>query len=191
MKKILFLDVETSGYSALNLLDRSNNYEYQIVSIGLVVTKPGSWKEIDRHYVEIKWNGSSAWDPGAEKIHKLSKDHLEEYGLIESDAVAEISNFILKHFNPDHQIMVGGHNVSTFDRHFLVSLFNKYGMQIRLSGRAIDTFSVGMTLLNCENSDQLFELIGVTRGEHNALEDTRLALKAIRLTSKLFSESVM
>lgn len=190
MSNILFIDVETSGYSKTNFEDRSNKYQFQIVSIGAIVADAKTWKERDRFYVEIQWNGESDWDPSAEKVHGLSKDYLREHGESEEQGFLQICEFILRHFDPAKHITLGGHNVSTFDRHFLIQLFDKYQATIQFSGRAVDTYTLGQVLFGCENSQELFEMLGIARTEHNALEDTQLALKAVRLSSSLFKQHV-
>ena len=190
MNKVLFFDVETSGYDKINFEDRSGCYKFQIVSVGICIVNPLTWKEIDSFYIEIKWNGYSEWDPGAEKVHKLSQEYLDEHGVDQDEAFVLLCEFIVKHFDANKQITLGGHNVSTFDRHFLIQLFNQYDAQIKLSGRAIDTYTLGKVLFGTDNSDELFEMVGVQRAGHNALEDTRLALKVVRLASTLFKQSV-
>lgn len=190
MKNVLFFDVETSGYSKTNYSDRSNQYQFQIVSIGMIIVSPKTWKALDREYIEIQWNGTSAWDPGAERVHGLSKEYLLENGLPEEDAFDRICEFLVKHFDVAKPITLGGHNVSTFDRHFLLSLFDKYDSTIQVSGRAIDTYTLGKVLYGCDDSTQLFEMLGISRGDHNALEDTELALKAVRLSHNLFTSNV-
>jgi DNA polymerase III epsilon subunit-like protein len=190
LSRILFVDFETSGYHKDNYEDRSNKYEYQIVSIGAIVVSSGSWKAIDKFYTEVQWNGESKWDPQAEHIHGLSKQHLAEHGVPEEEALVAFAEFVAKNIDTTKQLTLGGHNVSTFDRHFLVSWFDKYQIPLQLSGRAIDTYTLGKVLFNAENSNELFELVGTTRKSHNALEDVELALKVVRMVSKLFKESV-
>jgi hypothetical protein len=182
----LFIDVETSGYSRLNMLDRSDGYKYQIVSIGAIVASSTTWKPIDTFYVEMQWNKTSAWDFGAQNVHHLTREHLEEHGVPEEDGLAMFCEFLLKHYDTSKAITLGGHNVATFDRHFLLNLFKKYDMTLELSGRGIDTHTIGKVLYGTKDSNELFELIGVERAEHNALEDAQLALKIIRQTHKLF-----
>jgi DNA polymerase III epsilon subunit-like protein len=187
---ILFLDVETSGYDFDNILDRSGGYRYQIVSIGLIVVSPTTWKVREELYVEIKYNGESFWDKKAEAVHGLTKDYLEENGLDEEEAFLVIAEFLTRHFDVNKPIILGGHNVSTFDRHFLVALFAKYDVKLSLSGRAIDTYSLGRVLFGTNDSTELFEMVGGERVTHNALEDAQLALKVVRMCNKLFNDAV-
>lgn len=55
----------------------------------------------------------------------------------------------------------------------------------RFHHRMIDTFSIGYTLLGTEDSNQLFEKIGVVRGKHGALEDAQSCLDVLRSVSML------
>lgn len=190
MADMLFYDVETSGYAKDNARDRSGNYQFQIVSIGMLAVNSSTWKATAEKYIEFKPNPNCSWDPGAERVHGLSQQYLEEHGVEEEEGVASICEFIATHFNLDKAIIAGGHNTSTFDRHFLLNLLDKYQMTLNFSGRAVDTYTLGKTLYNCNDSNELFELVGVARGNHNALEDARLALKAVRTTSKIFKLAV-
>lgn len=183
---ILFLDFETSGYSKTNFEDRSNKYQYQIVSIGAVVVDSVKWQEIDHFYTEIQWNLTSKWDNSAQQVHGLSREHLEEHGVPEEEAFGEFCVFVSTYFDPAKAITLGGHNVATFDRHFLVQLFDKYNAQIKLGGRTVDTYTLGQVLFGTSDSTELFELLGISRGDHNALEDARMAAKVARLTNRLF-----
>lgn len=187
---VLAFDSETSGV-ALGMLDPthdpSTGETFQMVSVGLIVADVATLQPIDELYIEIKWNGESAWKESAEKIHGLSKSYLAVNGLTEEEAVAEIGTFLLKHFGPANCIHLLGHNVATFDRYFLAQLFAKYGIDLQFGNRHIDTYSLGVVLLGAYNSDDLFASLGLgVRDTHNALEDTRLTLAAARRLQKLF-----
>lgn len=187
---VLAFDCETSGV-AIGQLDPTHNPEtgetYQMVSAGFIVADVATLQPIDQLYVEIKWNGESTWNDGAEKIHGLSKAHLEVNGLTEEEAVSEIGTFLMNHFGPDNCIHMLGHNVATFDRYFLFRLFEKFGIELQFGNRHIDTYSLGVTLLGAYNSDQLFDELGLgTRDAHNALEDTQLTLEAAKRMQRIF-----
>jgi len=183
-KYALALDTETTGL-AYNTLDPSFDPEtgkdYQAVSYGLIIVDSETLEEVDELYIEVKYNGTSEWSDKAQEIHGLSIEHLEEYGISEEDAVIVMGEFIFKYFGPDSIIPLLGHNVATFDRYFIDRLFKKFGINLRFSGRNIDTFAVGFTVFNLFNSDQIFSAIGgEKRGQHNALEDAREAVNVIR-----------
>ncbi len=144
-------------------------------------------KPIDKLYVEIKWDGVSAWSDKAEAVHGLSKAYLTEHGMDEEEAACEIGSFILDHFGPSSIVHVAGHNVATFDMFFLRRLMNKFGIMFKTGNRFIDTNSVGFAAFETFTSDQLFDLVGVKRKEHNALEDAMAVLKVLHRTRKMYS----
>ena len=190
MSKVLFIDVETSGYSRNTGMDRSNGYKYQIVSLGGVVSDTKTLKEGNSFYIEIKPNGVSLWDSEAEAVHGLSREYLEENGVEEEEALAAFCEFLSENFDTNKALTLGGHNVDTFDRHFLLSWFDKYNMALKLSGHSIDSFSVGSILYNTKDSNELFEMFNVVRDKHNSLEDAQAALKAVRMIRTIFNKAL-
>lgn len=188
-ENILALDTETTGV-AIGQLDpttRADGEYYQMVSAGFIIADVKTFKPIDKLYVEIKWNGESRWESRAEGVHGLSKKYLEKNALSEEDAVVEIGQFLLKHYSPESDLRLLGHNVATFDRYFLSHLFERHGIKLKFGNRHIDSFALGMTLLEAYNSDDLFEALGMqARESHNAMEDTEMTLKAVRMMKKMF-----
>lgn len=191
--KFLSIDAETSGL-AFNSVDPSydstTGTEYQSVSWGMVVADAVTLKPIDKLYVEIKWNGESEWSDGAEKVHGLSRDYLDENGMSEEDAACEIASFVLEHFDPNKPVVLCGHNVTSFDVFFLRRLLNKFGIMFKTGNRYIDTNSIGFACYGTYNSDDLFDLVGVNRGEHNALEDALAALKVVHATRLVYNAAI-
>lgn len=178
--QFLAIDLETSGMS-FTTADPSNNYEYQIVSIGLIVSNVNTYTEDYMFYREIKWNGTSSWNSKAEAVHGLSREYLEESGVYEEDAVADIVEFIMQHFDITKPIVLMGHNVVSFDKPFFQALLAKYDITLKFSHRAIDSFPMGLLVVNAFDSDELFNNMGFPqRKEHNALEDIRYTLKAFK-----------
>jgi oligoribonuclease (3'-5' exoribonuclease) len=195
--KVLALDCETSGinYNAFGI-DVATGY--QSVSWGFVVADGSTLKPIDELYIEIKYDGVSKWDAGAEKIHGLSQEYLAANGMTNEEAVEEIVNFVVKHWNPDadtsseRNVRCLGQNVATFDIWFLIKLFEDAGATelrndiFRTGNRFIDTSSIGY-VMGCYNSDDLFDMVGVHRGDHNALEDAHASLTAVRTAKKMYN----
>lgn len=192
-QKVLFMDAETTGL-AFNSDDPSydpeTGEEFQSVSWGLVVADAKTLKPIDKLYVEIQWNGESQWNERAEQVHGLSKEYLMENGLTEEEAACEIATFVLNHFDPDRPVCCGGHNVATFDVFFMRRLMRKFDIMFKTGNRFIDTNSIGFGCYETYNSDDLFELIGVTRDQHNALEDAMASLNVVYKTRKIY-ESIL
>lgn len=188
--KILFVDVETSGYDQNNMMDRSGNGKFQMTSLGAAVANANSLKELDSFYIEFKYIEGCAWSESAERIHGLSKEHLEAAGVTYEDGFTQFVEFLIQHFDPSRAITLGGHNVATFDRHFIIRFFEHNDAAIQLSGHSVDSYTLGKVLLNANNSNELFEQVGVDRGTHNALEDARASLKAARLVKKLYETAL-
>lgn len=194
---VLAADAETSGI-AFGSVDPTFNpktsEEFTAVSFGLIVADVNTFKPIDELYVEIQFNEDRyVWSEGAERVHGLSRDYLRDNGLTRSEAAHKIREFLEKYYGPLDEIRklpLLGHNVATFDRYFLIELLREIGPEPKFGNRHIDTFGLGVTLLNCFSSDELFELLGLERdpNNHNALQDARHALKAVRLIKKYFMQ---
>lgn len=186
---ILAMDCETSAIckGSRNLAtDENNKSRYaQPVSWGLAVLDGNTYEIIDTLYVEIKWDGKSIWDMGAEAIHGLSREYLEQHGKSEEEALIEIANFIYKYFG-NRSIIALGHNVA-FDIAFMQDMYDRHGIDIIFGGRRIDSFSLGHSLLGATSSDELFKLVGLSdRNSHNAMEDIIMTIEAINRIRNLF-----
>lgn len=192
-EKLLILDCETSGLingdnSAIN----SKTGEYcQAVSMGLIVVNSTTLAKIDELYVEIQWDGKSQWHDRAQQVHGLTKQYLKEHGVPRYEAVELIGNFILYNFGPDTAITVAAHNPH-FDVAFLRELMESEGIVLKFSHRKVDTNSIGFAVFNTYTSDQLFELIGITRDpkNHNALDDARGVLKVLQTVKTLSTKLI-
>lgn len=198
---VLAADCETTG-----LCFNSDNPAYnpktgerhQAVSWGLVVADAHTLKPIEELYLEIKWNdhsldareADSTFGRKAESIHGLSLEHLENNGVDEQDAVIQIGELILKYWG-DQNIRMLGHNVATFDLHFLRTMFREYNIELKFGNRHVDTSSVGFVCFETYTSDQLFEECGFEqRKDHNALVDAKYALGAARIARLIFQNAL-
>jgi DNA polymerase III epsilon subunit-like protein len=193
-EKLLVVDCETSGM-AFNCDDPSYNPKtgevYQSVSWGLIVANAQTLKPIEEKYLEIKWDGESKWEKRAQQVHGLSLEHLEKNGLDAEEAVTEIAGLILNHWGPDSPICLCGHNVATFDMWFLKRLLRSQEIEVKFGNRHVDTNSIGFGAYTTYNSDDLFAQVGCPErdpNKHNALDDARNALQAVRVTRQLFSQ---
>lgn len=180
-KYILAMDCESTGLFFNNDDPSIEGDAYHMaVSWGLIVLDADTLAEVDRLYVEIKWDGKSAWDDGAEKVHGLSKEHLDKNGMSEEDACCAIANLIVKYWG-NTPIVTLGHNVVTFDLYFLKNMMRRQGIELIFGNRHIDTNSVGFVSMSTYNSDELFEVMGLEeRTLHNALEDIELTVEVCR-----------
>jgi len=183
--KILAMDCETSGIN----WDAGKSHSMstvatgqQAVSWGLVISDTETYKPIDELYVEIKWNGISHWDTKAQEVHGLSKEHLEEHGLAEEDALYDMIEFIMKHLNIKKPIYCLGHNVASFDIPFFKDLLFRHSIKgLKFGHRHFDTFALSMGTVKQYDSPTLFNKVGLSeRTTHNALDDAKMALESYR-----------
>lgn len=191
-ERLLFIDCETSGlaYNSPDpSYDEATGKTYQAVSWGLVVADAKTLKAIERLYVEVKWDGKSEWSTSAERVHGLSLAYLEENGVTEEEAVVEIAELILKYWGPEGVVCVGGHNVGSFDLHFLRRILTDNGIHVKFGSRVVDTNSIGFGTFGTFNSDDLFETVGVpARAEHNALADADAARVTVQRIRRMFTQ---
>lgn len=194
---ILALDFETSSMFFRPCPSPSTNRETgeycQVVSGGFIVADINTFLPIASLYIEVKWDGISVWHDGAFKVHGLSKQHLDDNGLTEEDAVLKIGEFLMEHFDCSRAIQLLGHNVASFDVHFLYDMFARQGVQLNISNRIVDTYSLGEVMLGAKSSDQLFWEMGLPNRDpamHNALTDAEHALTVARkfkqIANKIF-----
>lgn len=191
-ERFLVIDVETSGYAKADdaSFDPVTGDTYQTVSIGLIVVNAQTLKSIEELYVEIKWDGVSKWSAGAQAVHGLTLEYLEEHGATTEEAALQVANLILDHWGPTSPVVLCGHNVMSFDVWFIKRLLRSVGIEVIFSNRSIDSFAVGMSTVGTHNSDDLFAYVGCdTRdaAKHNALDDARMALTVIQNVRKLWT----
>lgn len=187
---VFAVDCETSG---LNYKSDNITNNYQSVSWGIIAADAETFETIDKLYVEIKHDKSKyMWDYKAEKVHGLTRDYLEENGLSEEEAAAEIGEFILDHTGSvDEPIVLLGHNVATFDLLFLKKLLKGNGLPFKFAHRSLDSFSLSMATVKEYNSDDLFHAFGLgERGDHNALEDAENALEVFRQVNLIWKKLI-
>lgn len=189
--RILVFDAETTGLCSSNVCspDTADNGYYQAISYGMIVANADTYEAIEKLYLEVKWDGISLWSSGAEKVHGLSKEHLEQYGLDEEDAVAEIATLIYNHWG-DKVVSVCAQNPH-FDIAFLDSTLKRHGIHVKFSNRRVDTSTLGAVLLGAHTSDQIFSAVGIdTRGIHNSLQDAECCLQTLRTVRMLWKACV-
>ena len=174
---LLCIDYETTG------LDIREG-KHQPISIGALVVKSDTLEVVDKIYLECQAELQRfEWDPGAERIHGLSPEHLDTQPTMK-DAATALFAFLIKYFKAGDAITCIGHNPH-FDTTCLLLWMKEIEVKLRLSHRKIDTFSIGFALFAAENSNQLFELVGVKRDAHNALEDAEATVAALQFARKV------
>jgi oligoribonuclease (3'-5' exoribonuclease) len=175
IEKILAFDCETTGFN----YGVNPSIGHAMVSAGFIVAD-ANFNPIEELYVEFKWDGKSKWTKEAEKIHGLSVQYLEQHGLSHPEAAEKIGGLLFDHWGDTKPIMLLGTNVMSFDIFFLDAFLQSQEIPFRFAHRGMDTFSLSMGTVRAETSNELFELLGLKRGTHNALEDARTSLQAFR-----------
>ena len=186
MDFVLGMDCETTG---INFDSYQPSKGHQAVSWGFLVIDARTLKVIEELYLEIKWNkemkakrkADSNFGKKAESVHGLTYDYLEENGITEKEAATQIANLIYKYWGPNNTISSLGANTVKFDMDFLMTLLNKYGIDPRIAARHVDSHSIGFATVGSFSTDEFFDTMGLDqRDKHNALEDIKMTLEAIR-----------
>jgi hypothetical protein len=189
-KHSLFIDWETTGADFDQGYDHTFE-KYQGISLGLVVADNETLEEVDSKYVLIKWNPKYEWTAGAEKVHGLTQEFLEENGVDQEEALADIIEFMLPYFGDSvfspleapegsAKVCLGGHNID-FDIAATQALFKLFGLKLHVHHVKLETSGASFIAIGEYRSNVVFEFFnGEVRGKHNALDDARLALGAAR-----------
>lgn len=192
-KYSLFLDWETSGAN-FKLTYPEQAEQYQGIQLGLVIADNETFNEVDSLKLNIKFDPKYKWEEGAQKVHGISREFLEENGVSREDAAIEVIEFILKYFQKDTLFMLsdgpidrnssricfGGHNLG-FDIAHFKALLAVVGFGVDDHHVKLDSAMIGFHATGMYKSDDLFQLFGADkRGDHDALQDTRQALAVAR-----------
>lgn len=187
------IDWETSGYNPPREMEgHFIGYadKHQGIALGAVIFDVQTFEAIDTFYVEIKFDSKYEWSDGAEKIHGLSREHLEKNGSSKEDAAIAFANFLVKYFMPDEELLVMGHN-KDFDIAFLHQFLEPFGIMPKIWYRGINTCDIGIVCFGLPKSDLIFEHIGLPpRQDHNALEDAIYTLEVCK-TVRTIMNSVL
>ena len=201
-ENVLAIDCDTTGLCFTSESPVYNSYtkeRHQTVSWGLIVANATTFEPVEELYLEIKWNDSSilqrqqnpSFGKEAENVHGLTKTYLDEHGISEEQAAAEIGNLIVKHWGVDSCVRTLGHNVATFDLLFLRDLLTRQQLNFKFGNRHYDSSSLSLGTVGAFNSDDLFTTLGFdARNAHNSLEDARMSLNAFRIISTLWKGKV-
>lgn len=203
---VLAVDCETTGLCFKNpdndespVYNPTTGERHQALSWGFIVARADDFSTVEELYLEVKWNEESlqqrlnnpSFGVGAEKVHGLTFQYLEENGISEEEAVLRIGELILKYFGPENAIKLLGHNVHLFDLAFLRDLFKRHGIPLKFGNRHYDTNSAAFMTFKTWNSDELFEQVGFdARNDHNALDDIKMTLEAARVIRLIFQKAL-
>lgn len=164
---------------------------YDMVSIGAVaVTRRTDGAHVvlseSPFYVEISPHGG-AHDPGAMKVHGLTREHLEQHGVPLPDALKRLNAWAdgQKQGAGDKLVFVG-HNAA-FDWSFVNHSYVRTGVPNPFGWKALDTKSLAMGVLGLEwldtNKERLAEMLPglgdqeaerVHRADYDALYQARI-----------------
>lgn len=157
---------------------------YNLISLGVVVVRrdPATGKHTlgAEKYWELQL-AFPGWEDEAERIHKLTREHLDKHGLPPRQVLTELSAFTKQHCAENEKPLFVGHNapfdwmmVNYYYHHFAVK--NPYGYN------ALDTkaMATGKHRLSWpdSNKEKLLELYPRLRAPaenmvHNALADAK------------------
>ena len=195
-----WFDWETTGVDYDGGLDGTAR-KYQGISVGIVIADNRTFEEVDALYLEIKFDKNKyQWTEGAEKIHGLSREHLEKNGVPRDEALASIIEFLSKYFGenivcltphkPDQKVCIGGHNVS-FDIKMIGQIFEDFGFNLGIHHVILDTTAAAFLAVGLYKSNDVFTYFGAEKREqHNALEDARQSLAVARGIHELVQVAV-
>lgn len=183
---LLVVDTETSGSSWETYEETFRRY--QVLSIALILATSDTFKPVKELYIELKFDaGKYEWTTQAEAIHGLTREHLEENGLSNEDAAAEVAQFIFDHFGTG-KVMILGHNPG-FDIAALEQLLEPHGVMPTLHHVVLDTSALGVFTIGEFRSKPLFEFFHGSRAEkHNALDDARMTLEVAATVRGVMNE---
>lgn len=178
-KYCIFIDWETTGADFDSGLTTK---KYQGISFGAVIASTETFEEVASMYRELKFDSTKyQWTEGAEKIHGLSRDYLNEHGVDRAEALHDLLELIQQYIGASGKIMIGGHNVQ-FDIDFTNQLTEDCaGFKFDLHHVKLETSALGFITTGIYRSNELFQLFGAdARGKHNALDDARQSLAVAR-----------
>ncbi len=155
---------------------------FNMVSLGAVPVRAGAdgrWTvdtiELYQEYKPV----FPGWDPGAEKIHGISREHLERSGLEIRPAMEALKEWAKSNSRKTRCVFVG-HN-APFDWSFVAYYFAYVGMENPFGYNALDTKALSMGKLDLgwleTSKENLQALLPLPKQDdskvHNALYDAR------------------
>lgn len=183
----ILIDFETSGSDVTN----KNHGIYQGISFGALMVDMKDFSVVDSIYREIKFNGDKyQWSKDAEAVHGFTKEYLEQNGVSQEDALADLMEWIIKWIYVPEKLFVMGHNVP-FDQIFIRQLFDVGGIGINFHHIHIDTSPMAYFLVQEYRSDVVFDLFaGTERDTHNALDDCWACFNTLKAMKRIFDKGM-
>lgn len=169
---ILCLDFETSGLSSK---------VHQGLQVGAIVLSADFKDRLGECCISVRFDDSRfQWTKEAELINGRRKDDIQRRPSLREGAL-EFASFLRQHFDPNIPIVLAAHNPQ-FDYDFLKQWLREAGVdkEFKISHRQIDTYTLGRVLFDCRNSDELFQHVGIIRGDHDACEDVEAVVRILQ-----------
>jgi DNA polymerase III epsilon subunit-like protein len=140
---------------------------YNLVSIGAVVVsrQEGAWvAEDDLFYVELQ-PIAPGFDPGAMKVHGITREHLETHGVEAEEAMRRLAEFVEKRLRKTGgRAVFVGHN-AVFDWSYISWYYERFGIPNPFGYKALDTKSMAMGRLGIgwfeTNKERLEDLLAL------------------------------
>lgn len=176
---------------------------YDLVSIGGVGVVRGEdgrhvVAEHERFYAELRPQGGEE-DPGATKVHGLTREHLKAHGIPAKDALARLSGWAdaLRGASGATLVFVG-HN-APFDWSFVNYAYHAAGVKNPFGWKALDTKALAMGVLglgwldtNKETLETMLPGLGpqdeklVHRADYDALYQARILAALLDILARRF-----
>lgn len=181
----LAIDWETTGFSTPNFAAR-----HQGISFGAIIFDVKMLTPVETMYREIQYDGKYLWEPGAERVHGLTREHLKKNGIPATEAAADLANLIIKYIGTE-DVMLLGHRVH-FDKAFTIQLMDTIGVNLSYHPTVLDSASMATVLMETSKSEEVFQTLGLPpRKKHNAFEDISHTLASIARMKVLFIKGVI
>lgn len=181
---LLCLDTETTGSSFKSYEETFSRY--QAISFGAVIARCDTLEPVKELYFELKYDPKYAWSEEAEKIHGLSREHLEQNGITAEEGAVELANFLMDVFGVS-KVPFLGHNPH-FDIHAMRQLLEPFGIMPELYHVVMDTSAGGFLAINKTKSNDIFNIfLGGRQDTHNALDDAKMTLATARAMRQVFT----
>ena len=181
MSKILYLDIETTGFS--------REWD-EIIEIAAILVDSNTGKDIDSFHEYIKPNRKITV-----KITELT--HITNAQVAncrsETSVLMDFSEWVTLS-NPD---VVIGHNCNSFDLSFIQARCNKLGITWKKPVNVIDTLALARQMnkegiIHTENNKQptLAAYFGIQYEAHSAIEDVKALIKIYKKMTESNIEDV-
>lgn len=121
-------DVETGGFP--NKTQKAVT-DIALVEVAIVVIDVAELKIIDT-YSDIveEYKEDLIYTKEAEAVHCITKEMIREHGKPIKEVVNNVKKILEKYKNPRRKAILGGHNITTFDRHFFQNMFEFVGLDL-------------------------------------------------------------